>query len=307
MADVLGQLSRLSRLTHLSVESCICSSEWTGVFVSALKKLPTLQDLAIKFLADNRDGATAAEGLLLDLVAGLPSLKSIKCENFLENVMHDAFSPGRLHACMRDQSPGLLTRLTGLRFYDMFQAPLETDVALVAMLADMPALQSLELVFDALQYAGFMSLSRVLSGLTGLTHLDLSSNCANDEMVLAVLHGLVMAGAAEQHQLRYLNITNLRVGDSPESAQKVADYFRQLRSLEHLEMSHSQMFDQRETVIEALETLPRLRYLDAREDGEDSGSVRAMFMGRGPVPDMPDRVLHIAAGSIDIWGETDDD
>lgn len=79
----------------------VTSAEYTGAFVSAVKQLPVLQDMTLQFSMADGVGATVVEGLLLDLLAGLPALKHTCCDFWINGRTPRDFSPERMHACVR--------------------------------------------------------------------------------------------------------------------------------------------------------------------------------------------------------------
>ena len=186
---------------------------------------------------------------------------------------------------MRESNPALLTRMTALHLRCMFEE--ERAEALAAMVGDMPALQSLDVGANALWTDGLVSLAGVVPGLTALTLLDVSDCAVSGPGVLAMLEALLRPGAAGPERLRHLIIAGNCERPWEEHAVGLATHLRRFRGLTALDMLNIELGRAGlQAVVEALETLPDLRHLDARGNGV--GDVQSLFTHGMPMPDMPD-------------------
>lgn len=281
----IAQLSRLSSLTQLRLDTEVQCNRYMSQFVYAVKQLPRLRHLRVR--ADVRlwgaardvqaSASAMGEALLAELVRGpgMPVLQHLDCSMIKPVLVWgspvvrmnevEGMHVSKMHAAMRSNNPALLSRLTALCFGGR-EVPYPKAAA-AALVADMPSLQDLDLRNASSCMPATASSQR--PEYADFTRRNAAGALVPRVGVLDILHGLLAPGAAGPRCLRRLDISRNADLDA-ESAGELASLLRQLSHLEELNMSGLSLgVTGVQAVAEALAALPQLRSLDARDTVEE--------------------------------------
>ena len=288
-AGVTAALERLSGLTSLSITFQRLNEAWAQVFAVAMWRLQELRELRVSMCGDA--GPPDAEGTLTRLLcAQLPppllslSLRGLRLREYtVAGVRHNPTA----RLCRGIGGP-VAAQLTSLQLTDGDLGggsfPMHAH-AIAAMLADMPALRSLDLSSNCLQDVGLCAVAGALRGLRSLTRLLVGHNCATHVGVFAVVNTVLERPPARgvgEGWLAHLDVSGAEIGAA--RAQGLAVLVLQLRGLVvggfrslGLGVKGSR------ALADSLETLPRLREVRAEGNCDEP----SLLKGCGPTPESP--------------------
>lgn len=277
-------LARLSMLTSFTAKIFVTGGVWPREFARAVKTLPALHDLHItlsvgKYVADIPEAATAMSDLLADVIAGpgLPRLQHFGWNVSTEQDISPVDMPvDLLHAGLLSSNEALLARMTALQLGDgSGMIPEHLSGALAALVADLPALQLLDVSGNRLKDSGLIALAAGVRCLRQLTDISIGDNGASYVGVCALLTAMLGAHAAGGAALRRLSMPNFYIG--PGHAVALTSLLRQFRALEVLDVGDLDLDigdAGTRVVVDALATLPHLRCVNGcvlNDDACDAG------------------------------------